>query len=58
MTGSRPGGSIAGAWATLVHIGTAGYLKKAQQLHTLFTFLTTEFRLLMLPCHRILTDNV
>lgn len=32
MTGTRPGGAIAAAWAVLQHLGEAGYLEKAKAM--------------------------
>src|SRR6185295_11059138 len=32
MTGTRPGGAIAAAWAVLQHLGEAGYLQQARAM--------------------------
>ncbi len=32
MTGTRPGGAIAAAWAVMTHLGEAGYLDRAKRL--------------------------
>lgn len=45
MTGSRPGGVIAGAYASFLHLGESGFLRIAEQIHKDFVKVVEGYRL-------------
>ncbi len=60
MLGTRPGGTIAAAWAGLQHLGQAGYLKNAREMLAGFDQLragielTPELQIIGEPCMNML----
>ncbi|XP_061491240.1 sphingosine-1-phosphate lyase 1 isoform X2 [Rhineura floridana] len=44
MAGSRPGGLIAGCWATMVHLGEDGYVEATRKIISTARFVESELR--------------